>query len=178
MQIQKLLSVFFCAILFLSFTEKRNEDYIPWNSKRKLIWDDFKMATPVNTSDAALTTTYVGFSFSRNRDEIKFEIECKFQKSRSWVRVNSDYILKHEQGHFDIAEIFARKLNKEITAFLAKSKQHEELNKIYTQVMNEKGDLQQLYDDETNHSIHKTQQTAWDKKIQAMLEELKEYSEY
>ena len=176
--IQKTFLVFISSLLFLSFTERRNEDYIPWNDDRKLSWDDFKMASPSNTRDAALTTTFIGFSFSRNREGIKFDIECKFQKSRSWVRVNNEYILKHEQGHFDIAEIFARKLNKEVTTFLAKSKQHEELNKIYTKVMTEKRDMQELYDDETNHSILKGKQAAWDKKIEDMLEELKEYEEY
>ena len=85
---------------------------------------------------------------------------------------------KHEQGHFDIAEIFARKLNKEITMFLTKSKRHEELNNIYTKVMNEKRDTQQLYDEETNHSINKSQQAAWNKKIEEMLEELKDYDDY
>jgi hypothetical protein len=176
--IQKTLLVFISSLLFLSFTERKNEDYITWNSDKKLSWDDFKMDSPSSTRDAALTTTFVGFSYSRTRDIITFDIECKFQKSRSWGRLKTDYILNHEQGHFDIAEIFARKLNKEITLFLAKSKQHEELNKIYTKVMNEKRDTQQQYDDETNHSINKTQQAAWDKKIEEMLEELKEYDDY
>jgi hypothetical protein len=175
---QKTLLVFIYSLLFLSFTERKNEDYIPWNSGKKLSWDDFKMDSPSNTRDAALTTTFVGFSFSRTRDVITFDIECKFQKSRSWGRLKTDYILNHEQGHFDIAEIFARKLNKEITLFLAKSKQHEELNKIYTKVMNEKRDTQQEYDEETNHSINKGQQAAWDKKIEEMLDELKEYDDY
>jgi Bacterial protein of unknown function (DUF922) len=176
--IQKFLFVFISSLLFLSFTERDNEDYIAWSSDKKLSWDDFKMVSPSGTRDAALTTTYVGFSFSKSRDQIDFDIECKFQKSRSWGRLKNDYILKHEQGHFDIAEIFARKLNKEISLFLAKSKQHEELNKIYTKVMNEKRDMQQQYDDETNHSINKRQQAEWDNKIEEMLEELKEYDDY
>ena len=176
---QKIVLVFISSLLFLSFTKRgKKDDYIPWANHKKLSWDDFTMASPSNMRDAALTTTFIGFSFSKSRDELNFDIECKFQKSRSWIRVKTDYILKHEQGHFDIAEIFARKLNKEITEFLAKSKQHEELNKIYTKVMNEKSDLQKLYDDETNHSIKKIRQAAWDKKIVAMLEELKEYSDY
>ena len=174
----KILLIFILPLLFFSFTEKKSDDYVPWANHRKLNWDDFTMTSPSNTRDAALTTTFVGFSFSKSRNDITFEIECKFQKSRSWGRVKTDYILKHEQGHFDIAEIFARKLNKEITEFLAKSKQHEELNKIYTRVMNEKHDMQQEYDDETNHSINKGKQTEWNDKIEEMLEELEDYKDY
>ena len=176
--IPKILLLFISSLQFLSFPESKNEDYIPWNIGKKLSWDDFKMESPSNTRDAALTTTFVGFSFSRTGNNIQFDIECKFQKSRSWGRIKTEYILKHEQGHFDIAEIFARKLNKEVTLFLAKSKRHEELNGIYTKVMNEKRDTQQLYDEETNHSINKSQQAAWNKKIEEMLEELKEYDDY
>jgi len=177
--IQKILFVFISSCLFLSFTKKEKEDdYIPWKSDKKLNWADFRIESPSHTNDAALTTTFVSFSFSKSGDKIKFDIECKFQKSRSWIRIKTDYILKHEQGHFDIAEIFARKLNKEITLFLAKSKQHEDLNKIYTRVMNEKRDMQQEYDDETNHSINKRQQAEWDLKIEEMLEELKDYDDY
>jgi len=176
--IPKILLLLISSLQFLSFAESKDDDYIPWNSGKKLGWADFRMDHPSNTNDAALTTTFVGFSFSRTGDNIKFDIECKFQKSRSWMRIKTDYILKHEQGHFDIAEIFARKLNKEITLYLAKNKRHEELNKIYTKVMNEKRDTQQLYDSETNHSINKTQQASWNKKIEEMLEDLKEYDDY
>jgi len=169
---------FTVSLLFFSFTKKGNEDYIPWNIERKLSWEDFLAPSPANTSDAALTTTYVGFSFSKTRDVISYKIECKFQKSRSWGRVKTDYILKHEQGHFDIAEIFARKLNKEIKEYLAKSNNHEGMNPIYSKLMQEKRDMQSLYDSESNHSINKTKQAEWNEKIEDLLDELESYKIY
>jgi hypothetical protein len=175
--IKQSLIVFIGSLVFLSFTGK-NDDYIPWNTERKLSWDDFLATAPSNTSDAALTTTYVGFSFSKSRDVINYKIECKFQKSRSWGRVKTEYILKHEQGHFDIAEIFARKLNKEIKEYLAKSNNHEGLNPIYSKLMQEKRDMQTLYDEESNHSINKKKQAEWDEKIAALLEELENFKNY
>jgi hypothetical protein len=170
--------VFASSILLFSFTKKKNDDYIPWNTERKLTWEDFLAETPGNTSDAALTTTYIGFSFSKNRDVITYKIECKFQKSRSWGRVKTEYILKHEQGHFDIAEIFARKLNKELKAYLAKSNNHEGLNPIYSKIMQEKRDMQQLYDKESNHSIYKVKQAEWNEKIEDLLDEYEEFADY
>jgi len=175
--IKQSLIVFIGSLVFLSFTSK-NEDYIPWDTERKLSWDDFLAPTPSNTSDAALTTTYVGFSFSKSRDVINYKIECKFQKSRSWGRVKTEYILNHEQRHFDIAEIFARKLNKEIKEYLTKSKNHEGLNPIYSKLMQEKRDMQTLYDEESNHSINKKKQAEWNEKIADLLEELDAYKKY
>jgi predicted secreted Zn-dependent protease len=176
--IQKFLTVFICSFIFLSFTAKDDGDYIDWNPERKLKWQDFKAASPENTADAALTTTYVGFSYNKSNDEIKYNIECRFQKSKSWGKIKTDYILQHEQGHFDISEIAARKLNKLIQEQLSKSKNHDELNKIYRTVMQEKRDMQELYDRESNHSINKEKQDEWETKIKTMLEELKSFSGY
>lgn len=175
--LKQFVLIFAASLLFLSFTKKKNDDYIPWN-ERKLTWNDFLAEVPSNTSDAALTTTYVGFSFSKSRDVITYKIECKFQKSRSWGRVKTEYILKHEQGHFDIAEIFARKLNKEIKAYLAKTNNHEGLNPIYSKLMKEKREMQELYDKESNHSIYKVKQAEWDKKIEELLEDSNEFANY
>jgi hypothetical protein len=171
------LIIFIGSLVFFSFTSK-DDDYIPWNIERKLSWDDFLAPSPANSSDAALTTTYVGFSFSKSRDVINYKIECKFQKSRSWGRVKTDYILNHEQGHFDIAEIFARKLNKEIKEYLSKSNKHEGMNPIYSKLMQEKRDMQTLYDEESNHSINKTKQAEWNEKIEDLLDELESYKNY
>ena len=157
---------------------KKEEDYVPWSYDRKLSWEDFKADTPSETADAALTTTYVGFSYSKTGSRINYNIECKFQKSRSWGRVKTDYILKHEQGHFDIAEIFSRKLNKEIKEYLAKSRNHEGLNPIYSKLMSEKREMQEEYDSETNHSINKSKQAEWNEKIEEMLIELDPHSDY
>ena len=44
----------------------------------------------------------------------------------------TDYILKHEQGHFDIAEIFARKLNKKMSEYkFNKTTYKTDLKNIY-----------------------------------------------
>lgn len=175
--LKQFLFIFLSAFLFQSFIVKE-EDYIPWSTERKLSWDDFVADTPPKTDDAALTTTYVGFSYTKTGNTINYNIECKFQKSRSWARVKSDYILKHEQGHFDIAEIFSRKLNKEIQEYLSKNRDHRGLNPLYTKVMNEKREMQEEYDIETNHSINKRKQAEWGLKIEEMLDELEPYSNY
>jgi predicted secreted Zn-dependent protease len=87
--------------------------------------------------------------------------------------------LSHEQGHFDIAEIFARKLNKHMSEYIFnKDSFKEDLKNIYLNVTVEKEQMQNDYDRETDHSIIKSKQEEWLKKIDTMLVELKNFSNY
>ena len=72
-----------------------------------------KQSTDSNSPNAALTGTNIKFDFSYSSETgFKYHITCQFDKNSSWGRVKTDYILSHEQGHFDIAEIYTRKLCK------------------------------------------------------------------
>ena len=172
----------FTTILFLSpiflFAQKE-DDYIEWQNNRKLEWEDFK-ANPVRMgSTAAMTTTHLGFSYHIANGNVTYEIECRFQKSKSWGLVKNDWILGHEQGHFDIAEIFARKLKKAVSEYEFNfSSFKKDLDAIYKNVVHEKERYQQLYDDETDYSRNKTRQEEWLKKITSQLEEFKGWAMY
>ena len=85
----------------------------------------------------------------------------------------------HEQGHFDIAEIFARRLNKQMSEYVFnKNTFKDDLKKIYMSLTSEKDSFQNRYDEETNHSINKEKQSEWLKKIEGFLKELKAFSNY
>ena len=91
----------------------------------------------------------------------------------------TDYILSHEQGHFDIAEIFARKLNKKMSEYNFNKKTYQqEVNKIYQDILDEKEAMQNDYDRQTNHSINKEKQAEWLKKIEKMLDQYKDFAGY
>lgn len=162
----------------LIFSQK-DKDYINWEKSRRLTWDDFK-ATPVKMGNtAALTTTHLGFAYNVVNGSVTYIIDCRFQKSRSWGLVKNDWILSHEQGHFDIAEIFARKLKKALDGYeFNKSTFKKDLDEIYNRVVKEKENFQQQYDDETNYSREKTKQEEWLKKIDSELNQLSDWSSY
>ena len=170
--------LFAFALSFFVFAQK-DDDYINWQENRKLTWEDFK-APPVKMgSTAALTTTHLGFSYSVVNSKVTYDIDCRFEKNRSWGLVKNDWILKHEQGHFDIAEIFARKLKKAISDYtFNKSTFKTDLDAIYRSVMDAKDKFQQQYDDETNYSINKTKQEEWLKKIETELKQHKDWAAY
>jgi predicted secreted Zn-dependent protease len=114
-----------------------------------------------------------------NNSGFGYTITCHFSKSKSWVLHKTDHILAHEQGHFDIAEVFARKLNKQMSSYVFNKNTYKtELRNIYQGILDEKEALQNQYDAETNHSINKEKQAEWLIKIQTMLEEYKGYAGY
>jgi hypothetical protein len=162
-----------------SFAQSKNEELIKWSASRKLTWDDYKAKPDPGSGAAASTTTHLGIEYNINSNGFSYKIASHFSKTTSWGLHKTDYILSHEQGHFDIAEFFARKLYKQMAAYQFNKKTYQQdLNKIYQDVLDEKEEIQNQYDDETNHSINKEKQAEWLKKIEKMLKELKDYADY
>jgi hypothetical protein len=178
---QKLYKYFFLLAWLPSvcFAQDKDEDLIDWSSARQLTWSDYKGSPNANSDAAASTTTYLGIEYKMDENGFSYKILCRFSKTKSWGRSKTDFILKHEQGHFDIAEIFARKLNKKMSEYqYDKITYRKDLKSIYDSITNEKENLQNQYDSETDHSRKKEQQAEWEKKIEKMLNELRDYSGY
>ncbi|MEI9810326.1 MAG: DUF922 domain-containing protein [Bacteroidota bacterium] len=177
----KKLKQYFLLLLIpaISFAQESNEELIDWKAGQRLVWNDYK-ANPDEGSDAAaLTATYLGIEYTIDEKGLGWKIQCRFSKTRSWGKSKTDYILQHEQGHFDIAEIFARKLNKKLSEYkFDKNGYKKDLKKIYDSVTGEKENLQDQYDKETDHSRKKEEQARWIKKIDELLKELGPWSGY
>lgn len=155
------------------------EELLAWSASRKLTWSDYKASPDPNSDAAATTACYLLFSYTVRNEEISYRIESKFSKTKSWGLHKTAYILSHEQGHFDLAEIFARKLYKKLKEYrFSKKSYQKDLQKIYRDIQEEKDKMQHQYDRETNHSINKEKQAEWLKKIEKMLEEYTDFANY
>jgi hypothetical protein len=176
----KLLLQFLLITFLSSGHSHKSNSLIDWSADRKLTWDDFKAKADKNSPNAALTGTNIKFDFSYSSDKgFTYHITCQFDKNSSWGRVKTDYILSHEQGHFDMAEIYARKLNKALKEYTPDmSKANKEVNKIYEKVMRELSAAQVEYDRETNFSINKPEQNRWLIKISDELKNSASYADY
>jgi len=175
----KKILAFPVLILPLLVLSQLEEDHIKWEENRKLTWEDFKAAPLKIGNTAAMTTTHLGFSYTIKNGIITYKVECRFEKNKSWGLVKNDWVLKHEQGHFDIAEIFARNLNKSINEYqFNKSSFQKDLDAIYKSVVAEKEKYQQQYDDETDYSRIKVKQEEWLKKIEAELKQTRSWAGY
>src|SRR4051794_27509556 len=108
--ISRFLTVFLLSSSFLAHSGA--DDLIQWSPSKRLDWKDFQGSPPANAKNAALTSSSILVNFSYNNESLRYTISCHFDKTKSWVRIKNDHILGHEQGHFDITEIHARKLYK------------------------------------------------------------------
>ncbi len=175
----KYFFLLFLLIPSVFFAQSKDEDLLKWNAGKKLTWADYKASPDPESDAAASTTTYLVIDYNISSNSFSFKIRSFFSKTRSWGLHKTAYILSHEQGHFDLAEVFARKLNKKMSEYKFNKKTYQkDLNKIYDEVTKEKSDTQNQYDKETRHSIDKDKQADWLKKISEMLEEYKDYADY
>jgi len=172
--------IFAVALFILPFlAHAQDEQFIEWSPEKRLTWNDY-LAEPSSLSDAAaITSTALGIEYHIRNMVLSYKITCRFSKTRSWGKHKTAYILQHEQGHFDITEIFARKLAKEIKAYKFNPRKYQDdLGKIYKKVMDEKEEYQNKYDTETDYSRNKEKQAEWLKKINEELEDMDEFADY
>lgn len=174
-----LYSLLFLSSTGISYAQAANEELLEWSADKKLTWADYKGSVDRNSDAAASTTTYLAIEYNIKNSGFSYSIQSRFSKTRSWGLHKTAYILSHEQGHFDIAEVFARKLHKKMSEYKFNSRTYQkDLKKIYQDILDEKEETQNAYDSETRHSINKEKQAEWLKKIEKMLAEYKDYADY
>lgn len=146
---------------------KKYEREIEWNKNRKLTWEDFKGKPITNSNVGALT--YCGFGFQSNRVTLfksaKIFVKNTFNCDLSWVRpdqIKRKELLEHEQGHFDLSEIYARLLRTKLNERkLTIANLNTEGNLIFTEVYKSYLDKQEQYEKETEYGLNRTEQQRW-----------------
>jgi hypothetical protein len=153
-------------------------DEIAWKASRRLTWNDFK--APADNKDPlhALTATNIDMKAKCEDGELKVKVESVFSANESWSKnKKSDRLLFHEQLHFDITEIYARRLRKELKSLKNACDNSEMINKIADRVFEEWKRQEDLYDQETNHGIDQVKMKIWTEKIAAELKSLENFQE-
>lgn len=179
----KKISLFlsFCFVLLFVKAQPETGDFssaIIWNDTTKLTWSDFKAKAIPNAAEAAMTASSMEFSYNTKNSKIFWNVKVKFFPFLSWTKTaeQSDYILKHEQLHFDITELYARLLRKRLAENIHSSKDIQQLRAINKNILREWQNEQDKYDRETNHSINKAKQIEWNLSIQNRLNALLNYA--
>ncbi len=179
MTLRLLLFIFSAHLLSIVDAQDKGDETLKWSSSKKLSWNDYKASPDPSSTAAASTATHLGLSYSVKNSAFDFTVTSLFSQTKSWGRHKTAHILAHEQGHFDIAEVHARKLYQSLLAYSFNPKSFKkDLDKIYKKALLEKEKMQQLYDQETNHSINTEKQTEWLVKIEQLLKETEDYKAY
>ena len=194
----KILTIIILTVITISISQEYvfgfPENWIPWDENKKLVWSDFKGDNP-NSPFAAYTTWYVSWNYSwifSNTEECYYEFSrisanANFEKDKSWIKKGreSDWLLNHEQRHFDIAQVLAKEFNERVQIDLkgekfpcpSSKKDSATINKktwnkiqnVFDQEHKKALEMEKDYENDTNHGNNSNKQIEWDKKIQLLL---------
>ena len=127
-QILKNIFFFIGFISLMSFSFVKDE-FILWQENKKLKIQDFKAdnkdTVKVNRQQflGAISAIRIEYSsFQRNKNSVPdFSIKTYFDPNESWMLLKNDYVLQHEQIHFDLTELYARKMRKSVESLRQKN---------------------------------------------------------
>ena len=116
----------FISLMSFSFVK---DDFILWQENKKLKIQDFKAENKdtikVNQQQflGAISAIRIEYSsFQRNKNSVPdFSIKTYFDPNESWMLLKNDYVLQHEQIHFDLTELYARKMRKSVESLRQKN---------------------------------------------------------
>ena len=147
-----------------------------WDENRKLTWADFQGRPQAGNDFVASTNSGISFSYSfrieNGKLDLDYSIQSNFYPKLSWYKRGnvSDYILEHEQTHFDISELFARKLRKKMVETGFSSNPKKEIDAIYQKNEQERRAFQNRYDAETDHSKNPEAEYIWRELVKTQLD--------
>ena len=181
-----ILVVFILLLNCPMFSQKtsilEDEDIFIWSETRLLTWNDFKKIKSKKGDDKKKAISSIGLRFipvyNLNKT-CSFEVIPYFNKKYSRTTAKrSELLLKHEQYHFNIAELLARKF-REHQHTLDKEKikkyEYELIINWYKTVYKS---YQDNYDRATKHGASIRNQKNWEKKIDIELQGLGKYKLY
>lgn len=160
--------------------EVNNSDRIAWEENNQIEWNDFKgLAKKTSSLDAY---TMLGISLEvigQKNGKVDMGVFGYFEKNKSWVKPGekTDHLLAHERKHFDLCEVYRRKLIKKLEAkeSYAYDSFSKDVGEMFNKNFEEYTKEQERYDEETHHSQKKESQIKWNKFIAKELLRLKKY---
>ncbi len=162
-------------ISFADYSEKPEGDTIYYSAFRPLSWDDFRDKPRAGNFEAEVFTT-IGYieqnEVTRGVIYVHMTIKVSVAKSDCWVQqgAREDYILNHEQRHFDIEKIVSEHFKQKLAAMdLPVDNFYGPINVEYLETLREATRMQRQYDSQTRHGQDRQVQAAWDEKIDSEL---------
>lgn len=160
------------------------DHFVVWESVIKLKYEDFERDQdesflvynhPANA--AAATKIDICF-YGDSHGNMHYSVINKFVKNESWMLVRSKHVLEHEQIHFDISEIYARKIRKALRQLIKENETDVNIHKDKIQkILKERTNYQKAYDRETYHGVLEKKQKTWALKIKSELSALSSYKD-
>lgn len=139
-------------------------------TSRPLVWKDFS-GKPDNASPFYALTwwtlrfRYESVEFNGNNAQLTgFQVQLELDPKNSWVKSGkeTDYLLAHEQLHFNMGILCMREIIAAVnSASLTKNDYNEVIRNLFSAIMTKYKAMGNKYDEETNHGVIKEQQEKW-----------------
>ncbi|BDD04565.1 DUF922 domain-containing protein [Aureibacter tunicatorum] len=145
---------------------QKHKTFVYW---KQIEWNDFKG----NQQDLLIKDNYAANISSHiilEEDSVlpqKAHAVMYPYKSSKVDKKKTDYLLNHEQYHFNITEAFARKLNRAIEYDTLAS--DEKIKVIHQLISHHEKIWQADYDKETEHGRNNIMQKYWEYRIDSLL---------
>lgn len=155
---------------------------IAWSAARPLTVADFLGRPGPSDQLAALTTSDLKANAACRDFVFTGTVRATFDPNTSWIRhpaTISDALLRHEQMHFDITEVYARLMRQKLLVFQARAdcaRLQPAFNNLTKGVYDQWNREQNRYDAETNHGLNAAKQAYWEKQTQVKLDQLKAFA--
>lgn len=113
-------SFIFLALGITYHSFGQTDSIIKWTAGRKLKYEDFmgsRLNQEINHDDfdtVAMLDCSIRYDISTKDNKWVIHAYAYVNPKKSWMDRQNLYVLKHEQGHFDIAEIFAKRFEKKV----------------------------------------------------------------
>lgn len=173
----RLLQVIVVLIVMSANAQSDTIGYKNYKNYPKLTWNDFliRPASDYTSKFAASVSTGLDLKWDYNienaQQNFTYKVKACLYPSSSWVfeHKKDSALLAHEQLHYDITELHARKLRMLISGYELGRNIRKDLKVIYKNVESSRHKMQSAYDAETIHSKNKEQQLLWNSKIDSLL---------
>jgi hypothetical protein len=156
--------------------------------RKKLTVNDYKGVPDESSNFLARTNPVLSFEYSNPvscvpRGRVKFTVSTQVSLgSKSWMKVSMirkpevlNELLSHEQGHYDISEIFSIDLQKKLSSMcFDKARYKTEIDSVFRSMNRYYDSLQQKYDADTGYMMNRDSQSRWKQKISAMYRKVNE----
>ena len=176
--------IFLILLIFLAIPALSQVDttrFQVWSEQDPLQWNDYQVDRQRKLLKHGFAvhavTSYQYFYLPRELHlDSCLNVLTTFRRYSSWVRDTTDLrLLEHERIHFDIAELYARKIRKQFRQL----NMNNTLKDAYTladSLFNAGVHRQDQYDQETFYGRSSTKQQQWKKHINVELRQLNEFS--
>ena len=140
---------------------------------RQLTVNDFAGAVPTGSGFyVAHTSCNVTMRYdvqsNRSNYRLTFSVPLVFNPQRSWINrqmiTNADMlaeVLRHEQGHYQIAYLMQQEMLSELNAFRYTGDYQRQANNIFNRIDEKYRRMNAAYDSETMHMQDRKKQAEW-----------------